>query len=340
MIYVGTFITGWTDEIKKILKNKYSDITIINILDGLIVFKSEENMVVQNFPFLNNLYLMIGQIKYKNSNFNENVLKLVNRMNMDFNSIKKFVKQKDKTFKILGLNENNPCSIDYKNILKFENNLSKNLNLKVDRKNHDLDFIFMQRREGFMYFLLKLSYNSRSKKHIKSGSLRPEMSYLLASFADIKKSDVILDPFCGSGSIPKTIVKYFKYNMCFSSDIEKSKVSLLKKEFKKTKKNLYISNLDALKLDKFENDFIDVIITDPPWNIYNKDESINFEIFYTNMLLEMKRVLKINGRIIILMGNISDFEKALENTIGIIMLSSFSTLVNGKKTNVYHLIKE
>ena len=92
-------------------------------------------------------------------------------------------------------------------------------------------------------------------------------------------------------------------------------------------------------MDKFENNFIDVIVTDPPWNIYEKDSSIDFKHFYSKMLHEMLRILKENGRAIILMGNITDFEYSLNENHDFIQNDCLSILVNGKKAKVYSLTK-
>ncbi len=81
-----------------------------------------------------------------------------------------------------------------------------------------------------------------------------------------------------------------------------------------------------------------MIISDPPWNDYNKSYT-NFEKFYIDMLIEFSRILKDNGRIVILMGNISDFENAL-NKIKIFKIKNkISILINGKKANAYLLKK-
>lgn len=340
MKYVATFGSGWMRVIKKILNEKFVEIEILNLYDGLVVFKSNNIIEIKKMSFFNNIYLMLASYNYKNNNFDNNVNCLLNSLNLNYEQIKKNICDKYyKTFKIIGLNENQPCTLNYKNIAYLEKNICKNLNITVGQRKHDLDFIFLQRSENYIYFLLKLSYNRTTEKNLAHGSLRPELSYLLASYANIQEKDIVIDPFCGSGSIPKEIVKNFKYNMCFASDIDESKMIAFKQEYKKNNKKLFIKQLDALNLDKFENNFIDVIITDPPWNIYEKDNTIDFEIFYINMLKEFSRILKNDGRIVILMGNILTFEAALNHNKILKKVDCISLLVNGKKANAYLLKK-
>ena len=147
-----------------------------------------------------------------------------------------------------------------------------------------------------------------------------------------------MDMFCGQGSIPKQIVKHFKYNMVFASDNNEENILTLKKEFKNNNKKLYIKNRDALDLSYFDCDFIDKIITDPPWNIYNSNNE-SFVDFYVHSLIEMNRILKMSGKAVVLMGNIDEFEKALNIVKAFKVLDLYHILVNGKKANVYVLKK-
>ena len=57
------------------------------------------------------------------------------------------------------------------------------------------------------------------------------------------------------------------------------------------------------------------------------------------MLVELNRILKDDGNLIILMGNILDFEKALDEVNLFKADKIFKILVNGKKANIYVLSK-
>lgn len=57
------------------------------------------------------------------------------------------------------------------------------------------------------------------------------------------------------------------------------------------------------------------------------------------MLISFKRILKNSGCIIILMGNIKEFEKALSLVPELILFNKIDTLVNGKKASVYVIKK-
>lgn len=67
--------------------------------------------------------------------------------------------------------------------------------------------------------------------------------------------------------------------MIFAFELDETKYNKLKNEFKSNNKNFHIKNLDALDLKFFNDNFIDAVITDPPWNIFeHKNE--NYTNFY------------------------------------------------------------
>ena len=72
--------------------------------------------------------------------------------------------------------------------------------------------------------------------------------------------------------------------------------------------------------------------------MFDKKEE-NFIKFYNIMLVELNRILKDDGILIVLMGNILDFEKALDDVNLFKTDKVFKILVNGKKANIYVLSK-
>ncbi|MCL2860543.1 MAG: methyltransferase [Oscillospiraceae bacterium] len=338
--YVSTFISGLSDVIKKLLISNLSDVEIIELFDGMVIYKTQYYQDVTRLKFLNNSFLLLGQMKTNNNNeFNVDLNNLVKKLNIDYSAIKLHIeKSKNKNFKILSIDKNQPVSINFRLIENLENSISKNLNVKLNKKNPDLEFCFLRRSEGVMVFMVKITYNRLTEKDINKGELRPELAYILASLAELNKNKIVIDPFCGHGSIPRQIVKNFKYNMCFASDTDVALIERLKNEYKKNNKKLFIKVRDALALEGFENDFIDVIITDPPWNMFESKNN-DFLFFYKAMLVEFNRILKNDGRMIILMGNVNVFEKALYETKFFDIKIQYNILVNGKKANIYMLEK-
>lgn len=336
MQYLCTFGSGWDKAVKKIFDRKFSNYEIKHIGDGIIIFDSNAVINIKQLFFLNNVYLLLKSNECNSNDFDSNVNNIINGLKLDYDAIKKNLQGiNSRNFKLIGINGNQPCKLNYKTLFKLENEIQNRLRIKPSKDRHDLDFVFLERTDGMMYFLLKLSYNRVNEKNLEQGSLRPEVSYLLSSLADIKETDIILDPFTGSGSIPKEIMKRFKYNMLFASELDEEKYNRLKKEYKGNDKKFYIKNFDALDMPFFKDNFIDAVITDPPWNVFEHIDK-DYTDFYYKMLLELKRIVKKDGKIIILMGNESEFENALKKT-NLELQDKLSVLINGKKAKVYTL---
>ncbi len=336
--YAGTFITGFSNVVEKNLKSKIKNCEILTLLDGLIIFKCSENILNLKIPFLNNIYYIIDFKKTdSNANYNFSLQNFTKKTNVNINELKKFIK-KNSDFKILTIDKNQPTSVNFKLIEPLEKLIISRCGLRLNKRNPKTEFVILRRSENIILFMLKISNNRQTEKTLKKGELRPELANLMISLSNLSNTDIVIDPFCGSGAIPKEIIRHFPYNMCFASDIDDNLISILKKEYKENNKKLFIKKRDALDLSYFEDNFIDVIITDPPWNIYNKQD-INFEKFYEKMLTSFKRILKDSGSIIILMGNIDEFEKALSLVPELILFNKIDTLVNGKKASIYVIKK-
>lgn len=262
MKYLCTFGSGWDKAIKKIFEKKFANYYVESLGNGIIVFSTKDVIDIKKLFFFNNVYLLLKEKKNNTTDFDKCVSDILNGLKINYDDIRKNLKEiKARSFKFIGINGNQPCKLDYRNLSRLENEMQKILGIKVSRDKHDLDFVFLKRNNGIMYFLLKLSYNRKTEKDLEKGTLRPEVSYLLSSLADIKETDIILDPFAGSGSIPKEIIKHYKYNMIFASELDEEKYNKLKKEFKGNNKNFFIKNIDALNMEFFKDNFIDIVIT-------------------------------------------------------------------------------
>lgn len=336
--YAGTFITGFSNVVENNLKLKIKDCEILTLLDGLIIFKCSENILNLKIPFLNNIYYVIDfKETNSNANYNFSLQNFVKKTNININELKKFIK-KNSDFKILTIDKNQPTGVNFKIIEPLEKLIMSRCGLRLNKRNPKTEFIILRRSENIILFMVKISNNRQTEKTLKKGELRPELANLMISLSNLNDTDIVIDPFCGSGAIPKEVIRNFSYNMCFASDIDDNLILILKKEYKENNKKLFIKKRDALDLSYFEDNFIDAIITDPPWNIYNKQD-INFEKFYEKMLISFKRILKDSGCIIVLMGNIEEFEKALSLVPELILFNKIDTLVNGKKASVYVIKK-
>ncbi|MGB9707042.1 MAG: TRM11 family SAM-dependent methyltransferase, partial [Microgenomates group bacterium] len=157
---------------------------------------------------------------------------------------------------------------------------------------------------------------------------------LLNVISDPKPTDTFLDPFVGSGAIPEARGRYFPCVKIIAIDRNPQTVRLAQKRLKRFP-NAEVRKGDALNSGIPDNS-IDVIVTDPPWGEFQRIS--NPEDFYRKMLQEFKRILKPEGRAVILMGRNQEepFEKILKEE-GLGIKERTPILVAGRKATVYLL---
>ena len=209
----------------------------------------------------------------------------------------------------------------------------------MDRLSPTTEIWFSIRREGFAFCGELISKREFTEKNLNKGELRPEIAYLMCCFAGIKKDDVILEPFCGYGAIPVQLAKRFPCQKIYVSDIDEEKVKALqeKKALRQAQgprmPQTEICCADVFELSHIPDNSIDSIVTDPPWGLWENIPDI--EDFYNKMFTSFKRVLKQDGKMIILSARTKELESAA-TTSGVKINSSLHTLVNGKKATLYY----
>ncbi len=152
-----------------------------------------------------------------------------------------------------------------------------------------------------------------------SGMLPPKLAQIMINLAQIKNEDAILDPFCGSGTI-LTEGLLLGYKNLIGSDVSAKAIADTKKNIDWIKSNYQSSmrsageqindcqlyNSSVLELSKFiKTNSIDAIITEPYLGPQTGKIDINnvkkeLENLYSKSLIEFKKILKENGRIIMI----------------------------------------
>lgn len=326
--FISTFITGFQDVVAEDLSKRLPGCKIINIYDGLIHYSFTGNSRdLEKIIYFNNTFFVLKTWMGKGLNFPS----MVGAVGAE----KKYYLINKGTFRVRFSQENQFAKVD-KNIAKrAEETVLYNSRLQLDRLSPTTEIWYAIRREGFAFCGQLISKREFTEKNLNKGELRPEIAYLICSFADIHESDFIVEPFCGYGSIPVQLVKKFRFSKLYASDIDEEKIKM-NSERKQLKDNpsLDLRVADAFSLSHIEDKSADLVITDPPWGFFEDVGDISD--FYRRMFDSFDRILKPEGRMVILTARKEEFEAVVAER-GLKIKASLHTLVNGKKASLYKL---
>lgn len=326
--FISSFITGFQHVVEKNLPQILAGVKILHVFDGLIHYQyAGDSHNLDKIIYFNNTFFVLKTMKGKGLNFPS----LVGAVSSE----KKYYLINKGTFRVRFQNENQFVKVDKNISKKAEETVLHNSKLHLDRLSPTTEIWYSIRREGFAFCGQLISKREFTEKNLNKGELRPEIAYLICCYADLNQDDVVAEPFCGYGSIPVQLIKKFRFQKLFASDIDKDKISInMQKKQLKDNPQIELSVNDAFVLPQIIDRSVDVVITDPPWGYFEQIDDI-YE-FYKKMFTSFKRILKENGRMIILSARKDEIEKAaLEMNVQI--LSSLHTLVNGKKASLYKM---
>ena len=320
--FISTFITGFQNVVSDDLPRRLPGVKILNCFDGLIHYKFDgDSRQLEKIIYFNNTFFVLKTMKGKGLNFNSLVGSVC--------SSKGYFLVNKGSFRVRFQQENQFAKVDKNLTRRVEEYVTRNSRLTLDRLSPTNEIWFSIRREGFAFCGELISKREFTEKNLNKGELRPEIAYLMCCFARVQPEDVILEPFCGYGSIPVQLAKRFPCKKIYVSDIDEDKVKRLE-----LGPHVEICQADVFELSHIQDNSIDSIITDPPWGLWENIPDI--EDFYNRMFVSFKRVLKPNGKMTILTARTVEFENAIKKA-GLTIQDSLHTLVNGKKATLYRI---
>ncbi len=326
--YVSSFITGFQDVVKKDLVQRLPSCKIISLYDGLIHYQYAGNSRdLGKIIYFNNTFFVLKTWKGKGLNFPS----MVGAVSAE----KKYYLINKGSFRVRFSHENQFTSVDKNISRRGEETVLRNSRLILNKVTPDTEIWYSIRREGFAFCGQLISKREFTEKNLNKGELRPEIAYLIAAFADIKPDDLILEPFCGYGSIPVQLAKKFRFSKLYASDIDDEKIKLLGQK-KQLKDNPLVDlrKADVFSLSHIEDKSVNLVITDPPWGFY--EDIGDVRLFYKKMFESFKRVLKDDGKMIILSARKEELEDVIAE-FKFVQEDYLHTLVNGKKAGLYKI---
>lgn len=336
--YFATFIPGFAEIVAKSLVKDVPGIIVENISESSIVFKANEDYEkVNSLMYLNNVFFLFHSFSLEKETPNGTVVKkLYDGTHPRLILQIKTIFPECKTFRLMVQKGSRLIHIPKKFSKKIVRSFTQLADLVHSPLEADVECWFLIRNEGFAVFGIKAGKNEVTAflpSH--RGELRPKMAHILNLISEPKPVDRYLDPFSGYGALPWDRFHRFPYAHIYISDSDRPLVERLRKVIRG--KNITVKHANALHLNYLEDQTVDKIVTDPPWGLYQM-RGVNYEKFYHGMLLEMKRVVKEKGIIVILTARTQEFESALRSfTESFTLQKKYSTLVNGKKASVYKI---
>ena len=340
--YLSTFISGFDSFISEQLLKDVPDAKIIDVLDGAILYKSHFTVnEIKTIKYFNNSFVVLEKFELGKAD-----PKVLNKMLESTIKNPKIVNGRDlslntrKTFRIFTSLENNLTSVDNELLFQVERIISQNLHLRKDIKNPDYEFWYLYRSENIGFFMFRVTYDTAK---LEQGQLRSELTNILALLSNPKSDDVVLDPFAGSGAIPIERARVEKFKGIFALD---KNIELAKKlrdrlknfKNKRMQKSFFAKGKDFFEAE-FDDGFFNAIITDPPWGYFEEIKG-SVENFYKKILEKSFKILKKDGRLILLTAKKDEFDNCIKNFEKFELVEKYNILVSGKKCGVYVLAKK
>ena len=327
--FVSSFITGFQSVVEADLTSRFKNLKILNLFDGLVHYRFDgDSRELEKILYFNNTFFVLKTMKGKGLNFPSLIGAVCSGKNY-------FLINKG-SFRVRFQNENQFTKVDKSLTRRAEEYVLQNSKLKIDRLSPTNEVWYSIRREGFAFCGELISKREFTEKNLNQGELRPEIAYLICCFAGIRNEDIILEPFCGYGSIPVQLAKKFRFEKLYVSDLDSEKASQTAARKQLSAPNIECCTADATILSHIEDKSISLVITDPPWGYY--EEMTDIEAFYKKMFFSFNRVLADGGRVVILSARKEELEASAAAS-GVEIKKSLHTLVNGKKAGLYLLEK-
>ncbi|MDQ3855961.1 MAG: methyltransferase domain-containing protein [Chloroflexota bacterium] len=138
----------------------------------------------------------------------------------------------------------------------------------------------------------------RDKAAHLPASLRPSIAAAMVSLSDPQDDDVLLDPFCGAGTILLERAAAGRYKLLIGSDKSREALEAARANIGERHKPLELHRWDATGLP-LDSDTVTAVVTNPPFGEQLGSHEDNQQL-YPRFLREAYRVLRPGGRLVVL----------------------------------------
>ncbi|MCL2420301.1 MAG: methyltransferase domain-containing protein [Defluviitaleaceae bacterium] len=312
MLIYATSITGLQQPITQWTAEEGHRIR--QVLDGAILYDARKGK--GSLPCYFNTFTVLDHEKRSGPKAVEQLMRKV--LQKGFNT--SLLKRSRGSFRLVTSHENQLIAVDNRLRANIEKLIASRTGLVPDRRGGGREFWFLSRSEGLTLFMER--HPAKHEHKLKKGELRPQLAYCLNRLADPTPNDVMIDPFCGYGAITKARAEYFPCKQIHGLDSDGQKIKALAAKAANMYKKADITQLSSL----FPAQSVDVIVTDPPWGIFDTQDDI--PTLYENLAKACRHILKPGGRMVILSAQKDLMQSWKPN-------ARYDILVSGQKAAIF-----
>ena len=195
-----------------------------------------------------------------------------------------------------------------------------NSNIKVNLTNPEVfvrvlifeSKVFVGIRKGVINKKYFFDLKAHKRPFFYPGSMSPKLARAMVNLAKVKKDDVVLDPFCGTGGL--IIEAGVLGNFVIGTDIDYRMV-------KGTKENLEyygVKNYNIFRCDARELnlDFkVNAVVTDPPYGLCSSPAGESSLVLFKEFLQTIDSSLTEDGRICLASPHYVDINDLIRDTV-------------------------
>jgi hypothetical protein len=323
--YYSTFPAGFEPAIEELISKDMPGTQVLRTMEGAVEYK--RRTVLKEYPrWFHNTFLCLMTFPRSPKDAIQDMVRLTLQRGVDTDTIFEHMPEGASTFRVMFMMEGLLAHAGMKTMEKTEMFLSQASGLKPGRAKPDVEFWFVYRREGMGFLLMRLTQHRESEEP-QAGELRQDIANLLCRLSNPRPADVFLDPFAGYGGIVKARLG------SPAVSITAGDISLQPALQAAVRGITYAKALrmDALDMAAVPPGSVDAIVCDPPWGEYTK--LADPAGFYGRFAAEARRVLKRDGRLVMLTALKKEAESVLK--MNFTVEGRLDVLVSGRKAAVF-----
>lgn len=323
--YYSTFPAGFEPAIEEFISKDMPGTQMLRMLEGAVEYK--RRAVLTDYPpWFHNTFLCLTTFPRSPKDPIQDMVRLALQRGVDPDTVFAHLPEGASTFRAMFMLEGELAHAGLKTMEKTEQFISDVSGLRPGRAKPDVEFWFVYRREGMGFLLMRLTQHRESEEP-QAGELRRDVAYLLCRLSNPRPGDVFLDPFAGYGGIVKARLAYP------AASVTAGDVSLQPalQAAVRGGPNAKALRMDALDMAAIPASSVDAIVCDPPWGEYTK--LADPAAFYGKFAAEARRVLKRDGRLVMLTALKKEAEAALKMNFA--LEGRLDVLVAGRKAAVF-----